>query len=320
LKNMFNKKSKQLKQIGNTGVYSSYQFRPRRRFLKTPRFSFGALKGGLTVLISVLIIFTVVKAGTITPPSGTPTAQFYTLSEIYTRLTTNAAATEGGHSFTFSDSLAGGGYTLTQIYDAIPAIIANTVKLGATYLGIDGSLTPIMTDGTATTTAVAADVFSGLTAHLSADWTLGTGTLTLACATSTFDGTANLVGNTYDGDGDGTNRWCITDADDITSADVLSGKIAWISGATTTGTMANNGSFSLTASSTDQSVTAGYYSGGTLLGDTDLATGNIKSGVTIFGVSGDSNVVDTSSGDATAANIATGTIAYVGRDRTNRNF
>lgn len=67
------------------------------------------IKGILTILISVLIIFTVVKAGTITPPSGgsEPSAKFYTISEIYTRLTTNAAATEAAHDFTFSASLAG---------------------------------------------------------------------------------------------------------------------------------------------------------------------------------------------------------------------
>ncbi len=35
------------------------------------------------VIISVLTIFTIVKAGNITPPSGEPTAQFYTLTEIY---------------------------------------------------------------------------------------------------------------------------------------------------------------------------------------------------------------------------------------------
>ena len=45
--------------------------------------------------------------------------------------------------------------------------------------------------------------------------------------------------------------------------------------------------------------------------DTDLATGNIKAGVNIFGVSGDPNVVDTSSGDAVAADMLTGKKAWV---------
>ena len=206
---MFNKKSQRLRQIGNSGVYSFYS-RPKRRFLKTPRFASNLANGSLTILISVLIIFTFVKAGTITPPSGTPSAQFYTLSEIYTRLTTNATATEGGHSFTFADSLTGAGRTLTEIYDAIPTIVANTIKLGTTYLGVDGSLTPYDSG-----TASSSDLFTGKTAHLTPDWALDTGTLTLACATSTFDGISNLVANGFDGDGDGANRWCITDADDV---------------------------------------------------------------------------------------------------------
>ncbi len=140
-------------------------------------------------MISVLIIFALVQAGTITPPSGSPSAKFYTLSEIYTRLTTNATTTEGGHSFAFSDSLAGTGRTLTEIYGAIPTIDATKVLSGTSYLGIAGS-------------------------------------------------------------------------------------------------MANNGAFALTASSSDQSVTAGYYSGGTLAGDADLVAVNISNGVNIFGVIG----------------------------------
>jgi len=77
------------------------------------------------------------------------------------------------------------------------------------------------------------------------------------------------------------------------------------------GTMANNGAFALTAGAADQAVTAGYYSGGTLAGDTDLISNNIKSGVNIFGIDGDSNVVDTSSGDAVAGDILVGKIAWV---------
>ena len=45
--------------------------------------------------------------------------------------------------------------------------------------------------------------------------------------------------------------------------------------------------------------------------DTDLATPNIKAGVTIFGKVGDPNVVDTSPGDAIAGNIQSGKKAFV---------
>ncbi|MDD5463514.1 MAG: hypothetical protein PHG00_18215 [Methylococcales bacterium] len=150
---------------------------------------------GLTVLISVLIIFTVVKAGTITPPSGggEPSAKFYTISEIYTRLTTNAAATEGSHDFTFSDSLASTGRTLTEIYNAIPTIVANTVKLGTSYLGVAGTLVP--SGGT----AAPADTCNGLTFYgaAQADWNLQTGSLNPAAGTilngTTICGVAGTV-------------------------------------------------------------------------------------------------------------------------------
>jgi len=235
----------QIKNIGTNKV-SSFSVEPGS-FRKPKSRLTNFIKGGLTILISVLIIFTVVKAGTITPPSDTPSAQFYTLSEIYTRLTTNATSTAGGHSFTFADSLTGTSHTLTEIYDAIPTIVANTVKLDTIYLGVTGTLVP--SGGTAATT----DVLSGkkFFGDSQTDWTLQTGT------------------------------------------------------------MANNGSFILTCGVSDQSVTTGYYSGGTLAGDAYLVSGNIKSGITIFSVDGDGNVVDTSSGDAVLTDILSGKKCWV---------
>jgi len=74
-----------------------------------------------------------------------------------------------------------------------------------------------------------------------------------------------------------------------------------------TGTLATQ-----TPTDTSVSQPAGNYSAFNLSTvDTDLATGNIKSGVTVFGVAGDSNVVNTSSGDAVAGDIATGKKAWV---------
>jgi len=235
------------------------------------------IKGGLTVLISVFIISSVVYAGTITPPSGTPVAQFYTLSEIYEFITNNTTATAGGHGFTFGDALVGTGNTLTQIYDALVALIsADKVKSGTTYLNIAGTLTP---DGG---TGAVADLFNSKTAHLTADWALDTGTLDLACNTATFDGTANLVADGYDGVGDGTNRFCITASGDAVAGDILSGKIAWIDGLEVTGTIPTQ-----TLSVANDTVSAGYYDATTLSAvDTDLTAGNILSGTTIFGVAG----------------------------------
>ncbi len=53
-----------------------------------------------------------------------------------------------------------------------------------------------------------------------------------------------------------------------------------------TGTMVDRGNFNLTPGVSDQTVLAGYYSGGTLAGDSDLVANNIAADVDIFGVSG----------------------------------
>lgn len=212
------------------------------------KFLFGTfIKSGLTVLISVLIIYGVIQAGTITPPSGTPTAQFYTLSEIYEFIANNTTATEGGHSFTFSDSLAGTSRTLTEIYDALANLIsADQVKLGTTYLNVAGALIP--SGGTATTTNV-------------------------------------LSGKIYFGDS----------------------QINWTP---QIGAMPDNGNFSLTASSTDQSVAAGYYSGGTLAGDANLVSENITDSVNIFGVIG--NLISYLFGSDDASQVLTSAGAGAG--------
>jgi hypothetical protein len=76
--------------------------------------------------------------------------------------------------------------------------------------------------------------------------------------------------------------------------------------------MPNNGAVTLTPTTTNVAITAGYHDGsGYVAGDADLAAGNIRSGVSIFGVAGDPHVVNTASGDATAGDILSGTVAWV---------
>lgn len=163
-----------------------------------------AAKGGLTVLISVLIAFTIVQAGSLTP-SASPAATGYTLSDIYTRLTTNATSTAGNHIFSPGSAPAGTLYTLTEIYGAIPTIDPTKLLSDTEYLGI-------------------------------------------------------------------------------------------------TGAIADNGAFGLACGVSNQSVTAGYYSGGTLLGDADLVASNIADGVNIFGVDG-SHLASPTYGDNIASQV-----------------
>jgi hypothetical protein len=118
--------------------------------------------------------------------------------------------------------------------------------------------------------------------------------------------------------GGGTATFYDTADADAGQGDVLSGKTYYKDGKKT-GSMTNNGDTSGDISTKAGTVTipAGYTSGGTVAIDSTeqgkIVAGNIKSGVTILGVSGDSNVVDTTvaSGGAAAAQIMSGYSAYV---------
>ena len=108
------------------------------------------------------------------------------------------------------------------------------------------------------------------------------------------------------------------DVSDTTAAagDVLASKYFYTSaGAKTQGSIATKTSSDLTASTLTVTAPAGYYASAAskTLSDANLVTGNIKSGVTIFGVSGSTNVVDTTlaSGGAAAAQIMNGYSAFV---------
>ena len=102
-----------------------------------------------------------------------------------------------------------------------------------------------------------------------------------------------------------------------TAGNLLSGKTATVDTGKITGTMPDKTSAGIiiTPSTTDQAIQQGYYPGnigdGKVKGDANLITGNIKSGVNIFGVSGKSSVVDTADATATAAQILASDTAYV---------
>ena len=108
------------------------------------------------------------------------------------------------------------------------------------------------------------------------------------------------------------------DIADTTAAagDVLASKYFYTSGGTKTqGTIASKTSSDLTANTLTVTAPAGYYASAAskTLSDANLVSGNIKSGATIFGVSGATNVVDTTlaTGGAAAAQIMNGYSAYV---------
>jgi hypothetical protein len=77
------------------------------------------------------------------------------------------------------------------------------------------------------------------------------------------------------------------------------------------GTMTEMGTVAITPTANAQVFPSGHYDSGVILGDVNLISANIQSGVVIFGVSGDTNVVNTSNSNATSANIREDVTAYV---------
>lgn len=110
----------------------------------------------------------------------------------------------------------------------------------------------------------------------------------------------------------------ISDADAVVG-NVLSGKTFYAtSGGRKTGTMLNNGSQNLVITNIADVlyINEGYHNGnGTAYIDSTenakLISSNIKSGITILGVTGSTNVVDTTSGDAIAGDILATKKAWV---------
>lgn len=92
--------------------------------------------------------------------------------------------------------------------------------------------------------------------------------------------------------GGGTAKFMDTSDATAAASDVLTGKSAYVNGASISGSMANNGSTSGTISTKagTVSIPAGYTSGGTVSIATSeqnkVIASNIKSGVTLLGVAG----------------------------------
>lgn len=108
------------------------------------------------------------------------------------------------------------------------------------------------------------------------------------------------------------------DTSDATASatDILSGKTAYVKGEKVTGSIESKAAATYTPGVSKQLIASGQYLSGTqtIQGDSNLISENIKSGVSIFGVSGSyqgSGGIDTSDATATADDMAKGVTAYV---------
>jgi hypothetical protein len=98
-----------------------------------------------------------------------------------------------------------------------------------------------------------------------------------------------------------------------TAGQVLSGATFSRAGAAgLTGTMPNIGAQNVMPTTAVQSISTGWHDGsGEVAGDTDLVSGNVRAGVNIFGVDGQPEVVNTSSGDAVSGDLLAGKTVWV---------
>lgn len=105
--------------------------------------------------------------------------------------------------------------------------------------------------------------------------------------------------------GGGTAKFYDTSAADASAGDILTGKTAFGSSGSLSGSMANNGSTSGSISTKAGTVTipAGYTTGGTVSlassAITDLVASNILTGKTILGVAGSLAMVSVSQDSTT---------------------
>jgi hypothetical protein len=202
------------------------------------------LRNLFIIIISVLLVAGFVKAGSLNPALA-PAATFYTLDDIYTRLTNNAAGAvlEGSHNLGPAALPVGTMRTLKEIYEIIPPINAAKILSDTTYLGVTGSIIngSNVTVTSSTPTDMPAGYYSGKT-----------------CSAALTGGTGSVAG----------------------AGQILDTYHAWDS----TGNVLQGSITTQTLNLANETVNAGYYAATTLSAvDGDLAAGNIVSGITIFG-------------------------------------
>jgi hypothetical protein len=277
----------------------------------------------LLALASAFSVFTV-WAGDPDSPGG-PTsdaAKMYTLEDIYNRLNDGTAAI----SNTFTEPTDGPGtgtmHDLNEIMGVAPAIdntngaTETNVLDGKTFWGLTGGQwgpqTGTMPDrerdnaSTAQSESEGVNYFTAPDGYYDGDDTVtATDPQVRGLDTDIVSGNIRSSVNIFGVDGD--PMVVNTSSGDAVTGDIKDSKKAWVDGAEVMGNIPTQ-----TVSNTTVSQLAGYYDAFNLsVVDTDLVSPNIRSTVSIFGVDGDPNVVDTSSGTATASEILTDRIAYV---------
>jgi uncharacterized protein (TIGR02145 family) len=229
-------------------------------------------------------------------------------------------------------TVSAGYYNGTDLATVDADLATTNIKSGATVFGVTG--TSVQSDGTATPDQVLQDqTFSNASGPATGTMpNVGKQDTTPSTTDQSIDmgyhdgtgvvaGDVDLVsdnihkGKTVFGVA-GNSHVVNTSTGDAVAGEILSGKKAWVGGNEVTGNIPTQ-----TLSNATTTVSAGYYANDDLATvDTDLVSGNIHKGKTVFGVAGNSNVVNTSTGDAGAGEILSGKKAWVGGNEVTGNI
>ena len=256
-------------------------------------------------LLSTLVVL----AGTFTLYSQSGET-FYSLDDLYNRLESG----EQGSRQEFTDPASGPatpvGRSVNEIMEKAPAVHGNAataaqVLQGRYFWSLDGS-------GWGQQQGTMVNVGGQNVTPGTAEQTITRGY---------HDGTGSVAGDadlTPENIRSGVGIFGVTGTAPVPSGDATAEMVldgATFSNDTETGvagTMVNVGQQTITPGTTAQPITQGYHDGtGSVAGDADLRAENIKAGISIFGVSGDPAVVNTSSGTATSDHILAGEKAWV---------
>lgn len=237
------------------------------------------------------------------------------------------------------------GYNTTASYYTIKGdsnLKAENIKSGVTIFGISGSYTASTGLDTSDTTASAADILSNKTAYVNGSkitgsmadngqtggsitsqggtytipagyTTGGTVTANISSGSTTISGSTSANSATITtGNGTLTLTKSVSITPSVSAGYISSGTQGSIN-ISLTASVTTKAAATITPSTSNQTIASGTYLTGTqtIAGDADLVAGNIKSGVSIFGVTGTYSGLNTSDATASTSDINSGKTAYV---------